>query len=328
MAVNGSGELFRLKARPVLITLFAFVILLGVINSLLVNQRVILNLFFIPVIIAAWRLPRKHASEVAILAGLTVAAYAIMTPEQTLTGPTNKIMVWADMGIWAGILVLTAYTIAVLRERSANAFLELQRAYGGVLSILTKFIQTVDVDTEAHSVRVSLLAVRIAQQMGLRRTETEEIRVAALLHDVGKVAVSVDILRKASALSPEDRKQIEQHTSAGADLVKPVGGMLSEIADGIESHHEKYDGSGYNGLAGDDIPLIGRIVGVADAFDAIVSDRPYSKAVDPTEAVDIIKDASGSHFDPRVVRALIRVINQFGDEVFSSELEIDDYAHA
>ncbi len=321
---RGGSGLFRLKARPVFITLFAFVVLLGFINTLLVNQRVILNLFYIPVTIAAWRLSRKEASEVAILAGLMVVAYAILSPKQPL-GPTDKFLALADLGIWCGILVITAYTIAALREKSAKALIELQRAYSGVLSILTKFIQTVDVDTEAHSVRVSALSVRIAQQMHLRRTDVEEVRVAALLHDVGKVSVSVDILRKASALSPEDRKQIEQHTSSGADLVKPIGGMLSKIADGIESHHEKYDGSGYNGLAGEEIPLIGRVIAVADAFDAIVSDRPYSKAIDPEEAVDIIKDASGSHFDPRVVRALTRVVNRFGNAAILTEVDIDDY---
>ena len=97
-------------------------------------------------------------------------------------------------------------------------------------------------------------------------------------------------------------------------MIKPVGGMLSHIADAIETHHERYDGSGYKGLQGEEIPIVGRIVAVADAFDALLSDRPYRKGVSIFEAMDAIVVSSGKHFDPRIVAALKKIVDQEGDQ--------------
>ncbi len=319
MASRTRRSLWRelIRIRPGLLVLLIFILMLSLLNWLVVNQRVVLNLFYIPVIFAAWWLPKRDAVGVASLAGLMVVGYAFFIPGR-LNTPTDAVLVWADLGAWGGILVVTAYMVSKLRATTEEAMRDLQNAYSGVLAILSKFIQTVDADTEAHSVRVSAWAVRIAETLGMNSSGIEEIRIAGLLHDVGKVAVSVSILRKAAALSTAERMAIEEHTSHGAALVKPVGGMLSHIADAVEAHHEKFDGSGYRGLTGEDIPMSARIIAVADAFDALLSDRSYRKGVSIWEAHETIMAGSGSHFDPRIVTALKRVVARDGEEVVAA----------
>jgi len=308
------------RVRPSLAMLVMFVVLLGLINCLVVNQRIVLELFFIPVILGAWFLPKRDAVGVALLAALMVIAYAFFIPNKLNNG-YHPALFWTDLGIWGGILVVTAYVVSTLRAWTEEAMASLQRAYSGVLSILSKFIETVDVDTEAHSVRVSALAVRIAEALQLPRPTIEEARITGLLHDVGKVEVSVEILRKAASLSEADQSAIRQHATRGAALVKPVGGMLSSIADAVENHHEKFDGSGYRGLKGQEIPIVSRIVAVADAFDALVSDRPYRRGVSIFEAMETLQAASGSHFDPDVVVALEKVADSEGERAVLSLYE-------
>jgi len=308
------------KVRPGLLPLMVFTALLGVMNILLVNQKIVLYVFYLPVIMAAWTLHKRHAVSVAILAAVLVAAFAVFLPE-SLVYYGGRSLLWAELSIWGGILVVTAYMVSTLRAWTTQAMRSLERAYSGVLAILSKFIETIDADTEAHCVRVAAWSVSIGRELSLKNTLIEELRIAALLHDVGKVNISVDILRKASALSADERHTIEEHTVCGASLVRPIGGMLGHIADVIEAHHENYDGTGYAGLKGEDIPLAARIIAVADVFDALLSDRPYRKSIGVFNALDNIVNASGSRFDPKVVDALQGIINRGGEEVVAEVLE-------
>jgi len=307
----------QMRVRPQLLLLFVFTLLLGLLNVMVINQRTILYLFYFPVVFAAWIFARREAIGVAVLAALLVVAYALFFP-QHLMGKSGRLFMWADVAIWGGVLVVTAYMVATLRAWTAEAMRNLQQAYAGVLAILSKFIQTVDTDTEAHSVRVSAWCVRIAQAMGLKKSVVEEARIAGMLHDVGKVDVSVDLLRKAASLSVLEKEDIRMHTVRGATLVESVGGMLTNIADAIECHHEKYDGSGYYGRKDGAIPQVARIIAVADALDALVSDRPYRKGTSLFKAVDVITAASGTHFDPDVVAALKQIVYKDGDSAIAS----------
>jgi HD superfamily phosphohydrolase YqeK len=302
------------QARAGLLSLLAFTVLLGVVNWLTVNQAVMLYLFYVPVLFGAMKLSRREALGVAGLAAVLVIAYAFFLPGQ-LQSPATRALFWAQLLVWGGILVVTAYMVATLKYRIQQALQNLQQAYAGVLAILSRFIQTVDADTESHCVRVSAWAVRLGQELRLPPSQLEELRVAGLLHDVGKVDISVNLLRKAASLSENERDQIKVHPAKGAALVKPVGGMLAHIADAIECHHEKYDGSGYEGLKGDEIPFIARIIAVADVFDALLSDRPYRKGMAIIEALRSIRNGADSDFDPQVVRALERIVAREGDSV-------------
>lgn len=304
------------RVRPGLVPLMIFTALLGLMNILLVNQKIVLYVFYLPVIAAAWTLRKRHAVEVAVLASLLVVAYAMFRPE-SLERDGSISLLWAELIIWGGVLIVTAYTVALLRLWTEEALTSLERAYSGVLAILSRFIQTIDADTEAHCVRVSAWGVSLAQEMEMDRSMIEKVRIAGLLHDVGKVDISVEILRKAATLSAGERASIREHATRGAEMVRPIGGILADIADAIESHHENYDGTGYKQLKGEQIPLIARIIAVADVFDALLSDRPYRKSMGIFSALENIVVSSGSRFDPTVVEALHRIINRGGEEVLT-----------
>jgi putative nucleotidyltransferase with HDIG domain len=307
------------RIRPGLIPLMVFTAMLGFMSILLVNQKIVLYLFYLPVIVAAWTLRTRHAVGVAGLASVLVGAYAYFLPESLVYEGSTSLL-WAELTTWAGILIITAYLVSTLRLRIEEALDSLERAYIGVLSILSKFIQTIDADTEAHCVRVSAWGVSIARELDMDRAMVEKIRIAGLLHDVGKVDVSVEILRKAAALSTDERRSIREHAARGADLVRPIGGILADIADAIESHHENYDGTGYKGLKGEDIPLVARVIAVADVFDALLSDRPYRKSMGIFNALENLVVSSGTRFDPSVVNALQRIINRGGEEAVAEVL--------
>jgi putative nucleotidyltransferase with HDIG domain len=265
------------------------------------------------VIVAAFRLAKVHAVALASLAAGMVLAYTALVPGRLFV--KADLAAWAELCAWGGILVVTAWVVSALRETLARAMADLEHAYRGVLEILSKFIQTVDTDTASHSVRVGLLAARIAQELGMERVAVEETRVAGLLHDVGKTEVSVGLLRKTASLSAEERAAVEKHVARGASMVGAVGDMLSHVADAVEAHHEKFDGSGYMGLKGEAIPRVARIIAAADAFDALTSDRPYRKAMSAFDARDSILAAAGTHFDPEVAEALKRIVDVDGENV-------------
>jgi putative nucleotidyltransferase with HDIG domain len=308
------------RIRPGLIPLMVFTVMLGFMNILLVNQKIVLYLFYLPVIVAAWTLRTRHAVGVAGLASVLVAAYAYFLPESLVYEGSTPLL-WAELVTWAGILIITAWLISTLRSRIEEALQGLERAYTGVLAILSKFIQTIDADTEAHCVRVSAWSVSIAKELQMDRATTEKVRIAGLLHDVGKVEISVEILRKAAALSVDERESIREHAARGAEMVRPIGGILADIADAIEAHHENYDGTGYQGLKGEQIPLVARVLAVADVFDALLSDRPYRKSMGIFNALDNLVVSSGSRFDPSIVSALQRIINRGGEEAVAEVLQ-------
>ncbi len=303
--------------HPGLVPLMIFTVLLGLMNVLVVNQKIVLYLFYLPVVAAAWTLRKRHAVGVAGLAAVLVVAYAFFMPQSLPGAP----LLWAELAIWAGILVVTAYTVSILRQRTDEALRSLERAYKGVLAILSRFIQTTDADTEAHCVRVAAWGVSIGQKLGMDRTMIEKIRIAGLLHDVGKVDISVEILRKAAALSENEREMVREHAARGAELVRPIGGILADIADAIELHHENYDGTGYKGLKGEEIPIVARVIAVADVFDALLSDRPYRKSMGIFNARDNLVASAGTRFDPNVVEALRSIVDRGGEEIVAEVLQ-------
>ena len=165
-----------------------------------------------------------------------------------------------------------------------------------------------DPETGAHLLRLSHYAGLLAVNLGLDDTQQELIRDAAPMHDIGKVGIPDAILLKPGKLDADEMNIMRKHPQIGADILKGSTSPLLQIAATISlSHHEKYDGSGYpHGLKGDDIPLYGRIIAVADVFDALTSARPYKPAWEIDKAVALIKEGSGSHFDPKCVDAFFK----------------------
>ena len=178
------------------------------------------------------------------------------------------------------------------------------------IQMLAGAVDEKDPYTRGHSDRVTRYSVLIAKELGLPEEEIEKIRIAAQLHDVGKIGIEDRILKKPGALTPDEYEIMKTHTTKGAAILRPVE-MLKEMIPGIELHHESLDGRGYpHGLKGDEIPLSPRIIMVADCFDAMTTNRPYQAAMDPEYVVRIINSLVNTKFDPRIVAALTAVFER------------------
>ncbi len=184
---------------------------------------------------------------------------------------------------------------------------ENKNLFMGSIQMLAGAVDEKDPYTRGHSDRVTKYSLMIAQEMGLGPGFLEILRVSAQLHDVGKIGIEDRILKKPGALTPEEFEIMKTHTTKGANILRPVP-QLREMLPGIELHHEALDGRGYPyGLKGDEIPMLARVIAVADTFDALTTNRPYQKAHDAVEALRIIEGVSGKRLDPGAVTALMAV---------------------
>jgi len=292
--------------------------LLGIaalINFLVASHTVMLNFYVLPTVFSAYFYGRRHAISTAVASVLLVVLLAYLNTNLfaaaafTLEGER-----WFSVVAWGGSLVLTAVAMGTLYEKDKVKLRELRQTYNGVLMILRQFISK-DQYTQNHSYRVSIFATRIAGEMGFGEERIEDVRAAALLHDIGKLDISRELLYKAARLTEEEYHEMRQHVSKGIDFLEPVGGSLRRVLPIILFHHEHYDGTGYEEKVGEDIPLEARILAVADAYDAIVSDRPYRKGSAPFEAKEIIEKRSGIDFDPQVVKAFLAAFRKRNLEI-------------
>jgi response regulator RpfG family c-di-GMP phosphodiesterase len=176
------------------------------------------------------------------------------------------------------------------------------------LEVLAETIETKDRFMRGHARRVALYAGLLADRLCLSAKDHEHVRIAAFLHDLGKVGVPTDLLLRAGALDVKERHLVEQHPEIGARLLKPLD-IPAAIPLAIRHHHEWWDGSGYpDGLSGEEIPLSARIIGVADAFDAMSCDRPYRRALDRRVITDEFQRFSGTQFDPNLAKEMLLLL--------------------
>ncbi len=195
-------------------------------------------------------------------------------------------------------------------ERLKEAAEENRELFIGSIRMLAAAIDEKDPYTRGHSGRVAKYSTLIGQELGLSTEELDKLRISALVHDVGKIGVEDRVLKKPGALTPEEFGLMKQHTVKGANIMRPVS-QLKEMLPGIELHHEHMDGRGYPyGLQGNQIPLMARIIGVADTLDAMTTNRPYQTAMELDFAMERIRGLAGSKFDAVVVTALESAVNR------------------
>jgi len=279
-------------------------IISGLLNWLVASHGMVLGFYTLPTLFSAYVYGRRHAVLTAVGSILLVVVLGIANPG--LFGPASgaELDRRFDLGVWAGLLIITAYSMGTLYERKENHLCELRRTYFGVLTILQQFVSN-DKYTQNHSNRVAFYAGSIGSHLGFDEKRVDDIRAAALLHDIGKLETSRDILYKAASLTPEEMGEMRKHVKKGVAILEPVGGSLSRVIPIILAHHERHDGSGYESLEGEKIPLEARVLAVADAYDTLTSDRPYRRAVTSFEAKQLISAGTGTSFDPKVVEAFL-----------------------
>jgi putative nucleotidyltransferase with HDIG domain len=271
---------------------------------------VVLNFYYLPVLFAAYFLGRHRGVLTAIATILIVSLCAILFPHRFFSDRSLWYVI-AQLSSWGGFLLLASIAVGTLYEIKESKIRDLRNAYIGILEILSKYVESADSYTKGHSIRVSDLAMKIAMAMEIPRNEVEVIRVAGLLHDVGKIEISGEVIRKAAELTNEERLLMNGHSQKGANILFNVGNVLKDVVPIVLFHHkhftekpETYDGKTI------EIPLGARIVAVADAFDAMISDRPYRKGKLPWQALEEIDKNSGTQFDPQVVEAFKLVIEK------------------
>jgi len=284
--------------------LLSIFVLTALLNSVLDSHHMLLGLYTLPTLFSAYVYGRRHATFTALGSVLLVVLITYFNPVWFghQVAPLGIAEKWFEITVWGGILLVNAYAMGTLYEHKQKHFRELRSTYHGVLIILSQFISK-DKYTQNHSYRVSVYAAKIAVQMGLPADTIEDIRAAALIHDLGKLDVSREILHKAARLTTDEYHEMQKHVDLGVQMLQPVAGPLSRVIPIILAHHDKFDGTGYHETHGEKIPLEARILSVADVYDSLTSDRPYRKAMSPFDAKETIVKAGGSDFDPKVVEA-------------------------
>ena len=295
------ARIAHLNARIWLV--LSLLVISAIFNAEIAPHHLVVGLYLFPTLFAAHYGGRRYA---LLTAGATVVFVVLMTHlRPSLFAPAiGSVTTRIDAWIWAAMLIVTAYVLGTLADHKARYLRELRETYHGVLLILSEFISK-DPYTQHHSYRVSVYATAIASCLDLSEDEIEDIRAAALLHDIGKLEVSRELLYKAARLSEGEYQDMMRHVDRGAALLSPVGGSLRRVIPIVLAHHDKYDGTGPHQVAGDQIPIGARIIAVADVYDALISDRPYRKAMAPFEARDAIHKGAGVDFDPEVVAAFL-----------------------
>jgi len=211
--------------------------------------------------------------------------------------------------------VLSLASMAAVTIHNAVLQEELRKAHLDAIIRLSVAAELRNDETGAHLRRISHTAGLIAQAMGLSEKEIELVRSASPMHDVGKIGIPDSVLCKPGSLSASERKTVQGHCLMGAEILgDPLNELVAAARVVAVTHHERWDGQGYpNGLAGEEIPLYGRIVGLADVFDALVSKRCYKEARPLEEALDVIRSEKGKHFDPKVVDAFFQVLDEVAE---------------
>ena len=274
---------------------FAFPAILCALTYCLVNSilvTIVISLAQDSKIITVWRLNIKE-----------------MIPSYLAEAPMGFIMaiVYVEVGI-VGILLF--FLPLLLARRSFELYTKMRKVYLDTIRALAAAIDAKDPYTKGHSERVAKMSVTLAQELNLSGRELENIEYTALLHDIGKIGIADSILGKKGSLTSQEFDRIKEHTAMGADIIEPVD-FLKNSYWAIYHHHEKYNGKGYpDGLKSEDIPILARVIAVADAYDAMNSDRPYRKKLSKDKILNELKDQSGKQFDPEVVKALISVLDR------------------
>ncbi len=295
--------------EPILVVTIILILLF--IDIFVINKAAFLYFYFLPVLIAGYYIGKRGATLTATMTVLIVTFRILISPTTFIAYIKTSFDLYFQVVVWGGFLILSSYVVGKLYEEKEAQYQNLRQSYVGVIEILVKYIESVDKYTKGHSVRVADIAIDIAMSMGLSREDCENVKVAALLHDVGKIDISMDLIKKAASLTKEEREVMSTHTERGANILSKVGNILSEAVPIVLAHHEYFNKNNNVKEKKESVPLGARIIAVADTYDAMITDRPYRKGKLPWQALEEIEKFSGSQFDPEIVEAFRIVVNKY-----------------
>lgn len=309
-ASRKSSKIFPPPLRQINKELWIILSMLAIawmLNYTIASQYLLLGLYTLPAVLSAYYFGRRQSVLTAFASILLVGLVSHLNPGRFdrfnlagLGGDSH----WYHIISWGCILLVTAYTMGTLYEKNKHKMQELRQTYQGLLLILRHFIAQ-DEESENHCFRVSIYATRIASRLGLEKEDIEDLRSAALLHDLGKLKISRSILHKAARLIRDE--------PLAANDAKPdeqlLGGPMGRILPLLLGHHEQFEAPSTGN--GDAVPLGANILAVADAFDSMTSSTPYRKALlSPEEAREKIVAGEGSEFNPEVVKAFVAAFSR------------------
>lgn len=266
------------------------------------TSSALVHLFYVPVLAGAFFFGGLGGVIVGVAAGLSAGIVSTLSSGFTVP-PVSDWIVWTAS--LAGVGFLAGRILETLRRREAA----LNNMADDTVAAFIHAIRAMDGSTAVHSQKVAEYAVAIARELRLEPERIEQVRRAALLHDVGKLAIPKEILNKNGPLDPEEWEVIRRHPEESERIVSRIA-SLHPLLPAVRHHHERVDGRGYpDGIKGRALPLEARIITVADAFDAMTSHRAYRAALSEEEAVEQLLQNAGSQFDPMVVDAFLRTRN-------------------
>jgi len=272
-------------------------------NFVVEGQRMVLALYTLPTMFSAYKYGRRHAVMTALASTLLVVLVVyfhppVMSPfmhRRAFVIPHEK---WFDIALWGGIMLVIAYAMGTLYERMQVNLRELRDSYRGILLILQHIVAN-DKYSQNHSYRVSICATKIAERMDLGSERVEDIRAAALLHDVDKLGISREILCKSANFTADDFRRVQRDMARGKAALPPVGGSLRRVIPILLAYSEPIDGKP---AAYQDTPLESRILAVADAYETLTSGQG---GMPPSVAIGNISERAGTEFDGKVVEAFV-----------------------
>ncbi len=272
---------------------------------------VLVHIFYFPIILAAYWFRSAGGMAAGLAAGLATspAFLAGATPSDYASGSwIIRVVFLTGFGAFGG-----AVSEALARRlRYAEGMVrDLTGTYARTLRSLMRLLEHHDEETSRHCERVARNALAVGRSLGMPPGDLEALYWAGYMHDVGKLATPARILLKAGALTDDEYRVVKEHAAIGADTVAEIAPAFLAISEGIRSHHERWDGKGYpRGLKGEEIPSMGRILAVVDAFEAMTSDRPYRGAMEAQEAQLLIQAEAGRQFDAAVVDRFVALLGE------------------
>lgn len=261
------------------------------------------HLLYLPIVISAYLFGLPGSLVTALVAGFAVGPFMpLSTVPLEMQGASDwltRLAFYLAAGAMTG---LTSSALQRQHVRLSQAVEVLEDTHSATLKAFTSVVETHDGPTGEHCERVARNALALGEALALDSLELDQLYWAGILHDVGKVAVPGEILQKPGKLTAQEYEQVKAHPAFGARLLRSISTSFEPVAVGVETHHEKWDGTGYpHGLAGSEIPLFGRILAIVDVFEAITGERPYRDASAPEEALLELRKGAGKHFDRELV---------------------------